>query len=81
FGGVLVKFAPASREAGSFTEAGRAYGAMWNGSGNYTIRWSGDNGAFRASNPNTARVGAGSSKNNDVMTGTVTRMAKRCAAG
>jgi hypothetical protein len=81
FGGVLVKFAPASREAGSFTEAGRAYGAMWTGSGNYTIRWSGDSGAFRASNPNTARVGAGSSKNNDVMTGTVTRLAKRCAAG
>ena len=81
FAGVLVKFAPASREAGSFTEGGRAHGAVWNGSGNYTIRWSGDIGAFRASNPNTARAAVVSTKNDDVMTGTVTRLAKLCPAG
>lgn len=78
FGGVQVRFTPRSKDAGSFTESGRAYGATWNGSGSYTIQWNGDSGQFRASNPNTARAGAGRSRNNDVMTGTVTKLARRC---
>lgn len=78
FGGVLVRFTPTSREAGSFVEGGRAYGAQWNGSGDYRISWAGASGRFVASNPNTARTTAGQTRNSDSMTGTVTRLPTRC---
>ncbi len=81
FSGVQVSFTPRSREAGSFAEAGTAYGAQWNGRGDYTIAWSGDSGRFQASNPNTAQVAGRRVQNNDVMTGTVTRLPRRCPAG
>ncbi|MCX7323057.1 MAG: hypothetical protein NTZ14_01180 [Hyphomicrobiales bacterium] len=81
FSGVQVSFTPRSREAGSFTEAGKAYGAQWNGRGDYTIAWSGDSGRFQASNPNTVLVVGRRVQHNDVMTGTVTRLPRRCPAG
>jgi hypothetical protein len=78
FRGVLVRFSPSSREAGTFAESGSAYNARWNGTGSYRISWTGASGQFVASNPNTASTAAGSSKNNDTMTGWVTRMSTRC---
>jgi len=78
FSGVQVSFSPKSREIGTFTEAGKAYGAQWNGKGDYTIAWSDDSGRFVASNPNTAQVAGKRVQNNDSMTGTVTRLARRC---
>jgi hypothetical protein len=73
FSGVKVSFRPTSDSSGSFTEAGRAYGVQWNGSGNYTIAWDNEKlvGRFVATNPNTATAPVGKSVNNDTMTGTV----------
>lgn len=79
FAGVALEFKPSSRNGGSFTQGGRAFGTQWKGGGEYTVSWSGDSGAFSASDSYVASNQAGRAETpNDRMTGTVTRLKQTC---
>ena len=78
FSGVALDFKPSSNSGGTFTQSGQAFRASWKGGGPYTVNWTGDTGRFTAQDSYTAENQAGRSRNDDKMTGTVTRLAQRC---